>query len=98
MDIKEVRERLGINQERLADLLGVTTRTVQNWEAGVSNPKQHQQDKINEWLTVFRDGMVVKSEDTQSDFSRLIGIIEQQQQTIAVLSSIIERMHADIIE
>lgn len=34
IDVKELREKLGISQEKLAKLLGITARTVQNWEAG----------------------------------------------------------------
>ena len=34
LDVKEIREKFGLSQEKLAKLLGVTTRTIQNWEAG----------------------------------------------------------------
>jgi transcriptional regulator with XRE-family HTH domain len=34
MNIREQRKRLGMTQEELAKRLGVSTRTVQNWEQG----------------------------------------------------------------
>lgn len=34
LDVKEIREKLKMSQERFAKLLGVTSRTVQNWESG----------------------------------------------------------------
>ena len=32
VEVKEIREKMGISKERFAKLLGVTARTVQNWE------------------------------------------------------------------
>lgn len=34
MNIRDQRKRLGLTQEELAKRLGVSTRTVQNWEQG----------------------------------------------------------------
>ena len=42
LETKEVREKLGLSQERFAKLLGVTTRTVQNWESGGTIPQTKQ--------------------------------------------------------
>lgn len=39
LDIKELRERLGITQEELAKRLGVHARTIQNWESGTKIPE-----------------------------------------------------------
>ena len=39
MDVKKLRETLGITQQELADKCGVTLRTVQNWEVGKIIPK-----------------------------------------------------------
>ena len=39
LDIKKIREKLGISQEQLAEMVGVHTRTVQNWESGSTIPK-----------------------------------------------------------
>lgn len=34
MDVREIREKLGLTQKELADKLGVAEKTVQNWEYG----------------------------------------------------------------
>lgn len=43
MDTRELREKFGLSQERFAKLLGVTARTVQNWEAGGTIPQSKQE-------------------------------------------------------
>lgn len=37
--IKELREKLGLSQEALAEMVGVHPRTIQNWESGGKIPK-----------------------------------------------------------
>ena len=37
-DVKVIREKLGISQEEFAKRLGVSSRTVQNWECGKKIP------------------------------------------------------------
>lgn len=32
MDVKKLREQMGLTQQELADRAGVTLRTIQNWE------------------------------------------------------------------
>ena len=39
LDIKKIRETLGISQEQLAEMVGVHPRTIQNWESGTTIPK-----------------------------------------------------------
>lgn len=39
LDIKEIRKKLGVSQTKLAEILGVHLKTVQNWEAGKVIPK-----------------------------------------------------------
>lgn len=43
METREIREKFGLSQERFAKILGVTTRTVQNWEAGGTIPQTKQE-------------------------------------------------------
>nr|DAP13313.1 MAG TPA: putative transcriptional regulator [Caudoviricetes sp.] len=43
METREIREKFGLSQERFAKILGVTTRTVQNWEAGGTIPQSKQE-------------------------------------------------------
>ncbi len=42
MDVKKLREQMGLTQQGLADRTGVTLRTVQNWESGKSVPERIQ--------------------------------------------------------
>jgi putative transcriptional regulator len=37
-DVKSIRERLGLTQARFAALMGVSNRTLQNWEQGRREP------------------------------------------------------------
>jgi putative transcriptional regulator len=37
-DVKGIRERLGLTQARFATLMGVSSRTLQNWEQGRRQP------------------------------------------------------------
>lgn len=39
LDIKKIREELGVSQEQLAEMVGVHSRTIQNWESGSTIPK-----------------------------------------------------------
>lgn len=36
LTLKQLRERAGLSQEALARLLGVSSKTVSNWERGIS--------------------------------------------------------------
>lgn len=42
MDVKKIREKMGVTQLQLAGMCGVTLRTVQNWETGKSLPERAQ--------------------------------------------------------
>lgn len=37
-EVKAIRDRLGVSQEKFAVLLGVSKRTVENWEQGRRHP------------------------------------------------------------
>jgi len=37
-EVKVIRERLGVSQEKFALILGVSKRTVENWEQGRRHP------------------------------------------------------------
>mgnify|MGYP000231582824 FL=1 len=39
LEIKEIRKKLKLSQTDLAKMLGVSLRTIQNWEAGETIPK-----------------------------------------------------------
>ncbi len=38
-DPKQIRERLGLSQNKFAQLLGISTSTLQNWEQGRRKPE-----------------------------------------------------------
>lgn len=38
LDIKNIRGKLGVSQEKLAEMVGVSPRTIQNWESGSKIP------------------------------------------------------------
>jgi putative transcriptional regulator len=37
-EVKTIRERLGVSQEKFATIIGVSKRTVENWEQGRRHP------------------------------------------------------------
>ena len=83
MDIKQSREMIGFSQAELAQAVGVTTRTIQNWEAGISSPKPSQVKAIERLLKILPEPTEVQEPDT---VSRLISIIESQQRVIEALT------------
>lgn len=51
MNIKELRKKLGISQDKLAALLGVAPYTVRRWESGKSRPSPLALEKLNKVAT-----------------------------------------------
>jgi len=83
IDIRQARDEIGFSQAELADAVGVSTRTIQNWEAGVSTPKPQQAKVIERMLRILPPPAEAKEPDT---ISRLISIIESQQRVIESLT------------
>jgi len=85
IDVRQAREQLGFSQAELAQVIGVTGRTIQNWEAGISKPRPKQEETINKLLKILPPppAMEIKEPDT---ISRLISIIESQQRVIETLT------------
>lgn len=87
MDIKEIRRKLGITQNDLAARLGVTARTVQNWENGGAIPStttakleammaeesRAGDDSLN--LTLALRAL----SRSQDEIDRLIGLLERRE-------------------
>lgn len=46
--LKRLRRGMGITQEKLAERLGVTVNSVQNWEMGRRNPDRFIQPALTE--------------------------------------------------
>lgn len=87
MDIRLTRKRLGLTQEELAKRLGVSTRTVQNWENGGAIPStttakleammaeesRAGDDSLN--LTLALRAL----SRSQDEIDRLIGLLERRE-------------------
>ena len=78
IDVKAAREQLGMTQAELGEMVGVSTRTVQNWEGGVTSPTERQAQIIARIV----DAIPAKT----GTVSRLISIIESQQRVIETLT------------
>ncbi len=46
VNIKDIRHKLGLSQEALAHLIGVTFQTVNRWECGKATPSPLSLQKI----------------------------------------------------
>lgn len=61
--IKELREKKGMTQTELGEKVGVSLRTIQNYEAGKSYPKQnHMYDKLAEALDTDVNYLLTRGE------------------------------------
>ncbi len=47
-EIKDIRVKLGVSQEKLAQLIGVSFGTINRWERGISKPSNLAMEKIKE--------------------------------------------------
>lgn len=47
MDIKELRQKLNLSQDKLASIIGVAPYTVRRWESGKYKPSPLAQEKID---------------------------------------------------
>jgi DNA-binding XRE family transcriptional regulator len=75
MDVKQTRQQLGMTQAQLGDAVGVSERTIQNWEWGKTAPTPSQVKAIER---------LVKDNEPVT-MARLIAIIESQQRVIEAL-------------
>jgi len=55
MLVREVRERTGLTQEKLAAKLGVTFPTVNRWEHGRAKPSPLAMQRIKELINTMGD-------------------------------------------
>lgn len=76
MNIEQARQQLGMTQAQLGKAIGVSERTIQNWEWGNTSPKPYQVKAIERLLA---DGEPVT-------IARLVAIIESQQRVIESLT------------
>ena len=76
MNIEQARQQLGMTQAELGKAVGVSERTIQNWEWGRTSPRPNQVKAIEQLVT---DGEPVT-------IARLVAIIESQQRVIETLT------------
>lgn len=48
MEIKEIRDKLGLTQEALAHILGVSFQTINRWERGLYKPSPLALEKLKQ--------------------------------------------------
>ena len=66
--IKELREKKGISQKKLADELSVAQSTVGNWESGIREPGFEMLRKIAEFFGVSTDFLIDGSPEEEGNF------------------------------
>ena len=66
-NIRENREKLGINQVELAKLIGVSKQTVSNWENDNRIPPTQTLDKLANIFNVTTDSLLGRNTVLQSD-------------------------------
>ena len=62
MDIKKVREQLGLTAEELAQRLGVSVTTISRWETGRHKPSKLARNRIKEVVDQRQDKEVDKGD------------------------------------
>ena len=56
MNIKEARLQAGLTQKKMSEILGIPTRTIQDWEAGKRTPPDWVKNLvINELKRLIND-------------------------------------------
>lgn len=98
INVKEIRERMGLSQTEFAKMLGVHMRTVQNYEAGGIIPeskyeilRMYEKKAISE----NKSSNVVSNVNgsginiSQNDFSEMIALLKKKDEQIDKLISII---------
>ncbi|MBS5784050.1 MAG: helix-turn-helix transcriptional regulator [Clostridium sp.] len=84
--IKEAREKLGLTQKELGDLLGVTGSAITNYENEVSHPKEPIMYKMFEALQVdanylFQDAMP-ENENSPAPANAETGELNKEEQIL----------------
>jgi transcriptional regulator with XRE-family HTH domain len=100
--LRELRERRGLTQARLAELLEVSPRGYNRWETGAAAPRLDTLVKIAEILNVTLDELVGRTEPTSQVviqnpklhalYREIDGLSDEDQQALVILlDSLIKR-------
>lgn len=57
-NIRELRDQLGLTQEKLAELVGVTRSRINGWEQGYGNPSTEMLIKLKEILNCSYEELI----------------------------------------
>ena len=60
MNVKELRESMGLTQQEMSEELGVTLRTLSRWETGESKPSRMAQRLIDRVTNRIVGGKKIK--------------------------------------
>lgn len=101
--LRELRERRGLTQARLAELLEVSPRVYNRWETGAAAPRLDTVVRIADLLEVSLDELVGRAKPQETEFRihnpklhklyrEIDGLSDEAQQAlIVVLDSLVKR-------
>jgi len=78
MDIKKLRQELGLSQSELASLLGTHTMTVSKWERGKLKPSEHHRRLLGAFSRAADRGARFDGEEAHRDPVRFLSQLLDQ--------------------
>lgn len=97
LDIKQIRTKLGITQKQLAEMVGVSVNTIQNWESGGKIPKSKHPILMS--LThnphIVFGGQNVQNGDAING-NKVVEAISEEKEEVEEKVTIIERVECDL--
>ena len=57
-NLKNLRKRLGISQEQLAQRLGISDKTISSWEIGRTEPNMGMVQRIADMFSISTDELI----------------------------------------
>lgn len=88
-EIRQARLQLGLTQQQLADLLGVTTTSVSGWERGTKTPTYQHVKRIR--ALAAGDGPVDAEAGLRERVERLASLVEELTLRVLELDSELKR-------
>lgn len=85
--LKKARKKRGISQEKLSQLMGVTLKTVMNWEQGISNPDLETLIRLSEVLNCDLDYLVGTLEESSHDIHFISEYTGLSEAAIEIISA-----------
>lgn len=71
--LKMLREKAGVSQQKIADIVGVTQQAVGKWETGKAEPDLATVAKLAEYFNCSTDYLLGKSDDPRPPDPPVIG-------------------------